>query len=234
MLVRPKTNLPVEAISAEGVLAKLDNWTTNHQNCHSKLETSFPGGSLVGKMDIYSYTNGTDEIITKLKAEMFSPAMKFQGVKENGKLRVYFPQSDQMIEPDMTRMMVDMPSMAGTAMGAKALLKLAKSSFAESAGDTEVVTLVIGSEKLKIPQASGDVTMTMHINREGRLLSVDQQAQGQRIITTMNYISFDRETIMHEAPVMPTGKNTVTNKTLVQAMQEEVGLVISKPLRTKI
>jgi hypothetical protein len=231
----PQPAAPGTIVSAEEVLSKVDKWLAEHPNYHLNAVTSFPNGSIVGKMDVFSYTNEAEGSVVAMTAQMSSPqSIEFKGVKKNGKLQVYFPISDQIIEPDLAQSMAAMPVMGG-ANGGKALLKLAKSSFAEASADLEVATLVLNTETLKMSETpSTDIYLSIRINNQGELLGIDEQVQGQRILTTMKYVTFDRDTVAREAPALPLGKLAVTNKSLEQAMQEEVRLVINKPLRTKI
>jgi hypothetical protein len=226
---------PGTAISSEEVLDKLTLWLAQNPNYHALVETTLPSGTVMGRMDVFAYTNATNGEILGMKDKMFLPqAIEFQGQKKNGKLVVYFPGIDQLIEADTTKMLASMPAMAGNQSGMKGLLKLARSSFAEASADLRVATLVLSAETLNLPETSGDIYLSVRTNDRGKLLSVEEQAQGQRLISTVKYLTFDRDTVMREAPVLPVGRVAVTNKTLQAAMKEEALQVLNKHLGTKI
>jgi hypothetical protein len=226
---------PGTPISAATVLEAIDQWLAQHPNYHSSVETVLPSGTVMGKMDVYGYVDGTNGEVVRMKAQMMVPeAVDYQAEKENGKLDVYFPKTDQLIEPDMSKMLVTMPALAANQSGLKGLLKLAKSSFAESSEDLRVATMVFSAEALHLPDTSGDVYISLRSDNEGKLLGVEEQAQGQRLLTVIKYLSFDRDLVMRDAPAFPVGKVAVTNKTLQAAMKEEILSMGSKPLRTKI
>jgi hypothetical protein len=237
VVLNPKMVAPGTMVTAEAVLDKMDQWHVQHPNYHSILTSVNPKGAMISKMEVFSYTNGNNDTIVKFKGQVFAltPNLEFQGFKENGKLRVYFPRSGQLIEPDTTEDLLFMPNMPGKYSSAKDLLKVARSSFAEASADMEVATLAVKSETVKVPTAlTGDIYISFRINTEGKLLGIEEQAQGQQITSNMKYLSFDREVVMRDSPVQPTGITITTNKTLMKTMQEEVQNAAAKPLNQKI
>src|ERR1051325_549083 len=222
---------PGTLISAEEVLGKLDAWMASHPNYHAVVESAIFGGGVVGKMEVFAYTNGTAGTTVKVRADIFVPqAVKFQAQKENGKLRVFFPRSGQLIEPDNASLSGSVPGAALDHSGMAALLKLARNSFAEASADLRVVTLVVSAEVLKLSGFSGDVYLSIRTDLEGRLLGLEEQSQGLRIVTTMRYLSFDRDRGTQEAPSLAPGMVATTGKPLEQAMDEEARLTMNKPL----
>ncbi|HZV36455.1 MAG TPA: hypothetical protein VFB72_17900 [Verrucomicrobiae bacterium] len=231
----PAPAAPGTPISAESVLAKVDKWVAEHPNYHVAAVTAFPNGTIMGKMDVFAYTNATAGKVTALSAQLFLPqAIGFVGVKKDGKFLVYFPDTDQLVQQDLNQAMAAVPALAG-ASGFKALLKVAKNSYAEASADLEVATLVLNSQTLKLGDLpSTDIYLSIRSNNQGQLLGLDQQTGAGHIMTTMQYVSFDLPTIAHEAPMLPAGKTVVTNKTVQQALQDEMRLVSRKPLGKKI
>ncbi len=222
-------------VNAEQVLGQIDDWLAAHPNYHAKYETAFFGGGLLSRMDVYARSNSPGVSVTDIEAEMFSPqAVKFQARKTNGKLQVYFPRSDQMIEPDLAKMLLSMPAIASGQSGMKALLKLSRLTFAEQGEDLQVATLLLKNDDVNLPTNAGDVYLSIRSNNDGRMIGMQVQAQGERMALTIKYLSFDREEVAKDAPSMPDGKSPLTNKTLKAAMEDEARLVISKPLIPKI
>jgi len=222
---------PGTTVSAAAVLDKLDKWNAAHPNYHCIFTTAYPNGSVASKMDIYSYTNGTGGPTVRFHAQMFNPNLQFLGVRENGKLEFYFPRDKQLIEPDMARERFFTPTLPGTFTSVKDLLKLAKSSFAEASEDLEVATLVIDGTAVNMP--TNVVYLSFRINSQGKLLGVDEQQKNQRSSSTMDYLSFDREAIKLEAPVLPVGITVVTNKSFIETLRDELKSQILKPLYSK-
>ena len=234
--INPTLVAPGTVVSAEGVLEKLDKWHAAHPNYHSILTTTYPNGSVISKTEIFAFTNN-NEAIVKFKSQVYAltPNLEFLGAKENGKLQVYFPRSNLLLEPNMADDLLFMPNMPGNFSAAKDMLKIARSSFAEASTDMEIATLAVRSETFKVPhELTGDVFISFRINTEGKLLSIEEQAQGQQFSLNMKYLSFDRELVMRDAPVMPTGMIAITNKTFMKTMQEEVENAAPKPLNHKI
>jgi hypothetical protein len=233
--VVPHAVAPGTLVSAGSVLDKLEKWMTNNPNYHAFMHTTFPNGSLISRMEVFTYTNSTKGAVVRIKGEVLVPqAVTFQAEKENGKLQVYFPKTDQLIAPDTAKMMGAMPALTSTASGIKSLLKLSRTTFAEASADMEVVTMVLGPEALGMPTNSGEAYLSVRIDNQGRLLGTEQQAQGMRVISTMQYLSFDHDLVARGSPALPTGKTARTDKTLQKAMEEEAQAMINKPLRTKI
>lgn len=231
----PKPLPPGTLVSAPEVLARLDNWILAHPNYHAIVETSVFGGGVVGRMDIFAYDNGTTGQTVKVKAVLFLPQeLSFIAQRQHGKLQVYFPRSGQLIEPDSSSMMLSVPEMAANETGMTALLKLARNTFAEASEDLRVVTFVVNANSLKLPLLSGDIYLSVRTDMEGRLLGMEEEAQGVRVISKMTYLSFDKAAVTRGAPSLPAGKLTVAAKTFQKAMEEEARLVMNKPLSTKI
>jgi len=226
---------PGTLISAEQVLDKLDTWLAKNPNYHALVESALPSGTVMGRMNVFAYTEATHGQVVRMKAEVFLPqAIQYQAQKQNGKLEVYFPRSDQLIEADTTKMLATMPAIAANQSGLKGLLKLAHRSFAEASADLRVVTLVLNAEALNLPDTGGDIYLSLRTSDQGKLLGVEQQAHGQRLITTVKYLSFDRDGVARDAPAMPVGRVAVTNVTLQAAMKEEALHVMNKRLGKKI
>ena len=229
---------PGTVITSEEVLGKLDGWLAKNENYHAQVESALPSGTVMGRMDVFAFTDGTNGQIVRLKAEMFLPqAVQYQAQKQNGKLEIYFPKSDQLVESDAAKMLASMPSvpvLAANQTGLSSLLKLARSSFAEASADLRVVTLVLNMQTMNMPGASGDLYLSLRTDDQGKLLGLEERAMGQRLITTLKYLSFDRDLIIRDAPVIPPGRVAVTNKTLQAAMQEEILRNMNKPIGTKI
>lgn len=231
----PQPAIPGTKISAEEVLDKLDKWLAENPNYHAIVETTFPNGNMLGKLDVFTYTNGAAGTVVRMKGEILAPqSVQFQAQKQNGKLQVYFPKTNRLIEPSSTNLLGSIPGLGPNPVGMKPLLKLARSTFAEASADLEVATLVISSESLKLPETSGDIYLSVRINSQGRLLGIEEAAQGQRIISKIKYLSFDRALVARTAPTLPVGKVVVSDKTLQDAMKDEARTVINKPLGTKI
>jgi hypothetical protein len=226
----PQPAAPGTPISAAEVLDKLGAWVAEHPNVHSIIETSIFGGGTVSKMEIFAYTNEVEGETVRVKAEILLPqALQFQAQNANGKVQVFFPRSGQLIEPDISGMLASMPSLAANGPGVGALLKLARSTFAESSADLRVVTLVIDTEALHLPFTSGDIYLSFRTDINGKLLGIEEQAQGTRVISTMHYVTFDKAQVMRDAPSMPSSV-VVTGKSFQQAMAEEARLVMNKQL----
>jgi hypothetical protein len=224
---------PGTVISSEVVLDKLDAWMAEHPNYHALVESALPSGTVMARMDVFTYMDGTNGRVFRMKAQMFMPqAIQYQAQRKNGKLEVYFPKSDQLIEADTAKMLAAMPALAANQSGMKGLLKLARSSFAEGSADLRVVTLVLNTKALNMDDM-GDIYLSLRTDDQGKLLGIDQKAHGQRVITTLKYISFDRDLVSRDAPNLPAGKVAVTNKSFQAAMQEEF-LHITKAQGTKI
>ena len=226
----PEPAVPGTPVSAEEVLGKLGTWVAAHPNCHSVIETSILGGGMLGRMEVFAWTNGVDKETVKVKANIYLPqALQFEAQNENGKVQVYFPRSGQMIEPDLSSALLSMPSFAANRPGIEALLKVAKNTFAEASADLRVVTLVLSAESLKLPFMTGDIYLSFRTDINGQLLGMEEQAQGTRIISRMRYVTFDKALVIRSAPSLPTNL-VATGKSLQQAMQEEARLVMNKPL----
>ena len=231
----PKPAEPGTLISADEVLGKLDTWIAAHPNYHATYVTAFANGAVMSKMDVFAYTNAPTGEIVKIKADVFLPqTLQFLAKKENGKLQVYFPRSNQLIEPDTAKMLLSLPAAVANQSGMKAMAKLAKFTFAEASADLQVVTLLLNNHALNLPDNAGDVFLSIRSNNEGKLLGMGVQAQGEHMVLTVKYLTFDRNLVSQEAPNLPAGKVAVTNKTLEKAMQEEARLIMDKPLGTKI
>jgi hypothetical protein len=231
----PGPAAPGTVVTAGEVLDKLDAWLKKNPNYHALVETTLPNGAVMGRMDVFALAGSASGQVLRISAQMFLPQMlRYQAKKQNGKLDVYFPVSDQLVEADAAKMIATLPTVAANQTGVKGLLKMAKSSFAEASADLRVVTMVFNAETLNLPETSGDIYLSLRTNDQGKLLGVEEQAQGQRLITSVKYVSFDRDLIAREAPELPAGKVAVTNKTLQAAMKEEALHIINKPLGTKI
>lgn len=221
---------PGTPISAGEVLDQLGAWVAQHPNVHSMIETSVAGGGVVSKLEVFAYTNDLEGEIVRVKADILLPqALQFQAQNANGKVQVFFPRSGQLIEPDVAGALASMPSLAANGPGVGTLLKLARTTYAESSADLRVVTLVIDAEALKLPFATGDIYLSFRTDINGKLLGMEEQAQNTRIISTMHYVTFDKAQVMRDAPAMPS-RVVVTGKSLQQAMEEEARLVMNKPL----
>jgi hypothetical protein len=233
--VSPQPTAPGTLISAEEVLAKVDKWLAEHPNYHATAVSAFPNGTIMGKIDLFAYTNAVAGSVTALSAQIYIPqAIDFVGVKKDGKFKAYFPATDQLVEQDLSQAMASVPVLAG-APGFKALLKLAKNSYAEASADLEVATLVLNSKDLKLGDLPDtDIYLSIRSNNQGQLLGMDQLTGGGRIMTTMQYVTFDPATVIQGAPVLPAGKTVETNKTVQQVMRDEISLVSKKPLGKKI
>lgn len=231
----PKPAAPGTLISAESVLTKVDKWMAEHPNYHVVAVSAFPNGTIMGKMEVFAYTNAAAGNVTAISAQVFLPqSVDFVGVKKDGKFKVYFPRTDQLVEEDLSKAMTSVPVLAG-ASGFKALLKVAKNSYAEASADMEVATLVLNSQALKLgDMPSTDIFLSVRASNRGELMALDEQTGAGHIATTMQYVTFDLPTIAHEAPVLPAGKTVKTNKTVQQALQDEMRLVSSKQLGNKI
>ena len=231
----PKPAAPGTLISAEEVLARVDKWMAEHPNYHLTSVSAFPNGNIMGKMDVFSYTNASTGNFTAISAQVFTPqAVDFIGVKKDGKFQIYFPGTDQLVEQDLSQAMASVPVMAG-ASGFKALLKVAKNSYAEASADLQVATLVLNTQTLKLGELpSEDIYLSIRASNRGELMGIDEQTGAGRVMTTMKYVTFDLPTIAREAPVLPAGKIVAKNMTLQQALQNEVRLVSKKPLGKKI
>jgi hypothetical protein len=226
----PQPVAPGTSISAAEVLHTLGAWVAEHPNVHSIIETSIFGGGLISKMDVFAYTNDVEGEIVRVKADIRLPqAVQFQAQNSNGKVQIFFPRSGQLIEPDISGMLASMPTLAANGPGVGALLKLARTTFAESSADLRVVTLVIDTEALHLPFTSGDIYLSFRTDINGKLLGIEEQAQGTRVISTMHYVTFDKAQVMHDAPSMPPSV-VVTGKSFQQALEEEARLVMNKPL----
>lgn len=222
--------VPGTLVSAEEVLNKLGAWVASHPNCHSVIETSFANGGMLGKMEVFAWTNDVDKETVKVKANIYLPqALQFEAQNDNGKVQVYFPRSGQVVEPDLSSALLSMPSFAANQRGIEALLKVARTTFAEASADLRVVTLVLSAETLKLPFMTGDIYLSFRTDINGKLLGMEEQAQGTRIISKMRYLSFDKDQVMRQAPTLPS-KLVATGKSLQQAMEEEARLVMNKPL----
>jgi hypothetical protein len=233
--VMPKAAAPGTLVSAESVLDKLEKWTTSNPNYHAFMHTTFPNGSLISRIEVFTYTNATKGSVVRIKGQVLVPQeVTFQAEKENGKLQVYFPKTDQLIAADTAKMMAAMPAMMSSPSGIKSLLKLARNTFAEASADLEVVTMVMAPEALGMPTNNGEAYLSVRIDNQGRLLGTEQQAQGMRVISTMQYLSFDHDLVARGSPALPSGKTARTDKTLQKAMEEEARAMINKPLGTKI
>ncbi len=229
----PAPVAPGTVISAEEVLDQLDAWLTENPNYHALVESALPSGTVMARMDVFAYTDATNGRVFRMKAQMFLPqALQYQAQKQNGKLEVYFPRTDQLIEADTAKMLAAMPALAANQSGMKGLLKLARSSFAEASADLRVATLVLNTKALNMDDM-GDIYLSFRTNDKGKLLGIDQKAHGQRVITTLKYLSFDRDLVLRDAPAMPAGRVAVTNKSFQAAMQEEF-LHTTKTQGTKI
>jgi len=130
--VLPGPPAPGTVVSPEEVLDKLDRWNVAHPNCHSIFTTVYPNGSVVSKMEIFSYTNLTAGATVKLSGQTFDPELQFIGVRENGRMRFYFPRDQRLIEMEMKRDQFFMPTLPLKISKASDLLKQARSSFAEA------------------------------------------------------------------------------------------------------
>ncbi len=222
---------PGTAITAEEVLGRMDSWMSAHPNCHSVIETSVFGGGTISRVEVFSFTNVLGERSVRVKADILLPQpVQLQAQNENGKVQVYFPRSGRLLEPDISGMVLSMPGYAAEQSGINTLLKLARNSFAEASADLRVATLALNAESLKLPYLTGDIYLSFRTDLEGKLLGVEQQAQGSRIISKVRYVTFDRELVMRHAPVLPADKVALTGKSLQQAMEEELRLSINKPL----
>ncbi len=223
---------PGTAITAEEVLGRMNSWMSAHPNCQSVIETSVFGGGTISRVEVFSFTNGMGERSVRVKADILLPQpVQLQAQNENGKVQVYFPRSGRLLEPDISGMVLSMPGYAAEQSGINTLLKLARNSFAEASADLRVATLALNAESLKLPYLTGDIYLSFRTDLEGKLLGVEQQAQGSRIISKVRYVTFDRELVMRHAPVLPADKVALTGKSLQQAMEEELRLSINKPLR---
>jgi hypothetical protein len=222
-------------ISAALVLGDIDKWMAQHPDYHAAVETTLPSGTLMGKMDVYTYADAAQGQVLRLNAEMFVPQdIRYQAEKQSNMLEVYFPGTDHLIETDTSKLLLTMPALAAHQNSMTSLLKLARSSFAEASADLRVATLVLDSAALNLPETTGDIYLSLRTNEKGELLGVDEKAQGQRVITTIKYLSFDRSTVMRNAPVIPAGKVPMTNETMQAAMKAEILRSINKPLGRKI
>ncbi len=232
----PPTPLPPgTVVSAPEVLARLDNWILAHPSYHAMVETSVFGGGVVGRMDVFAYDDGAAGQTVRVKAVLFLPQqLIFIAERQHGKVQVYFPRSGQLIQPDSSSMMLSLPGLAANETGMTALLKLARNTFAEASEDLRVVTFVVNADSLKLPLMSGDIYLSVRTDMDGRLLGMEEEAQGVRVISTMKYLSFDKEAVARGAPSLPAGKTTVAVKTFQKAMEEEARLVMNKPLSSKL
>jgi hypothetical protein len=226
----PDTN-----ITAASVLDALDQWLAQHKNFHAQIELSLPSGTIMGKMDVYSVTEGASGETVRLKAEMYLPQkMQYQAQKKNGKLVAYFPHTDQLVEEELTNMVAAMPALPVSHSDLKSLLKLSRSSFAEASPEARVVTMVINMDSLHLSDTSGDVYVSLRTDNQGKLLGTEEQLQGQRLITKINFLSFDRDAVAASAPDLPGGKTARTNITVQAAMKAEILSTFNKPIGIKI
>ncbi len=222
---------PGTAVSAEEVLGRLGGWIAAHPNCQSVIETSVFGGGTISKLEIFAYTNALAEPTVKIKADIFLPqALQLEAQNDKGRLRVYFPRSGRLVEPDLSGAMLSLPAYAADQSSMTALLKLARTTFAEASADLRVATLALDAQALRLPFMSGDIYLSFRTDLDGKLLGIEEQAQATRIISTVRYVTFDREQIMRRAPSLPLDKVAVLGKTLQQAMEEEGRLIMNKPL----
>jgi hypothetical protein len=235
VVVTSKPVAPGTAISAESVLDSVDKWLAQHPTYHAYIETSLPSGTVMSKMDVYAYVDGTNGQIARMKSVMFLPQqIEYRMQKQNGKLEAYFPNTDQLVEEDVSKLLLSMPVLAANGSSVKGLLKLARSSFAEASADLRVVTVVVNAAALQLKDTSGDFYLSLRSDDEGKPLGVEEQAWGQRAICKIKYLSFDRDAVAFNAPAMPAGKVVNANKTLQQAMKEEILQAVNKRLGMKI
>jgi hypothetical protein len=201
----------------------------------AQIELSLPSGTIMGKMDVYSVTEGASGETVRLKADIYLPQkIQYQAQKKNGKLVAYFPHTDQLVEEDLTNMLATMPALPVSHSDLKSLLKLSRSSFAEASPEARVVTMVINMDSLHLSDTSGDVYVSLRTDNQGKLLGTEEQVQGQRLITKINFFSFDRDAVAASAPDLPGGKTARTNITVQAAMKAEILSTFNKPIGIKI
>lgn len=142
----------------------------------------------------------------------------------------YFPRDKQLIQTDMKREMFFMPTAPPSLTRSRDLLKQAHSSFAEASEDLEVVTLAIDGAAMNF---TNQLYLSLRVNHDGQPLGIGVAVQDQNVMTTIKYLSFDRDAIMRDAPVFPAGIAAVTNSTLVQAVLQEINTSTPTPLRPR-
>lgn len=235
-----KSVWPGTPVSPQQVLEDMGHWRAEHPNMHAVVETSSATGTVLARVEVFARTNGAGAETVNVKSDVFLPAapqpMQFQAQVENGKLRAYFPRSNQVIEMDSSSATITVPGMAaGSQAAVTDLLKFARTSFGEASADLRVVTMVLSPEALNLPAAPSDIYLSLRTDMQGKLLGTETVTPGTRVVSTMRYVSFDRDQVVHDAPAFPTGKVPTAGKSFQSAMEEEARLVMNKSIAgTKI
>ncbi|MBX7157444.1 MAG: hypothetical protein K1X66_03555 [Verrucomicrobiae bacterium] len=210
---------------AEKAINIINGFSSNHPNVYIKTKTVGQGGG--AESDIYKFKETGKEEVWRLQIKSAWPPSLYVLFPHENKIYAYFPLTKQVtLAQDVSSQSQFFEPSKKEVFDLKVFGDLITDSSVAKINDQERLNLVFDTEKMikkgLLPQNVSDLIVSIDYKPSGEIIKIEQTVNGIKIVSSMEYITFDINKIKELAPVVPEVADTEIKKSFSEAFAEEI------------